>query len=1113
MKKSMKALISIVLILALLMSYAPSIVLAAPQAPSCERTGIYALKDVTLVPPFKSNGAANTAAVVVKAKGARMMHFTVDNGTKLCYCIEPGAGLTVDSTIDSAKANKYWTALKNSPDAKHQKIVQGIYRCVALADHMNPTKDADVHAIAQIVLWEIICGIRDPLTGEALKTTLQDSFANLATTDQQTYYHDRYVNFVNAYKQFDDIPSCMYSTPAAAKAKPITLQWNATNKRYQATVTDSKGLLSKMNTSGIFPSHVNVSKSGNNLTIWTTQPITTVTASSRINKDHGFSTSTSPSMLIYGGTLETGDTAQAVVSSSIPDPMSAYVAIKTGSAPTTEITVNKTWVDDNNRDGVRPSKITVNLLADGNLYKSKDITAADGWKYTFTGLPEYNNSGAKIKYTISENPVPKYTTSYNGFTIINTHQTSIVKTFTTKTWDDNGDQDGIRPDSITIRLYADGKEIDSKVVTEADGWEYEFADLPKYRDGGVEIKYEIKEDPIPGYETSYNGFDVINTHIPEKTQVSGQKTWVDNDNQDGYRPDSITVRLFADGVEIDSKVVTAKDDWRYAFTNLDKYRDHGTKIVYSISEDPVPEYATTYDGFNITNTHITEKTEISGQKTWDDCDDQDGIRPTSITVRLYRNGEEYDAQTVHARYGWQYHWDNLDKYEQGGLLVEWTVKEDPVDGYTPTYDGFNITNHYTPQTVEVSGEKRWDDNGNQDGVRPEEITVRLLRDGEEYAVCSVSAEQEWKYKFENLPKFRDGGEEIVWTVVEDEVPHYVTSYEGYTIVNTLIPEKTEIGGTKTWNDNNNQDGVRPEKIIVRLFRDGEEFMSQEITDVEGVWSYLFTDLDVYRDGGIKIEWTVTEDAVEGYTTTYDGYNIINTHETAKTDVEGVKTWVDDDDRDGLRPDSITVRLYRDGEEFDSKTVTEADEWKYSWTGLDKFRDGGVEIVWTIDEDAIEGYTKTIDGYNLTNTHEIEKITISGRKIWNDGSNAAELRPEAVMLTLCADGVEIETAEVKMTNTQSPDVWSYEFVNLPVYKAGKKVSYTVMEKPVSHYTATVNGFDITNTVVPPVDSPKTGDTARESLPKVMAVLAIVGVASGASCIGLIVSRRRKRKEDQ
>ncbi len=1113
MKKSLKVLVSLVLIIALLMSYAPSIVLAAPQSPACTRSAIYALKDVKLVPPFTSNGTANTASVVVKEKGEHIMHFTLDSGAKLCYCIEPGAGLTVDSTIDSAKTNKYWTALKKSSDPKHQKIVTGIYRVVALADHMNPTKDADVHAIAQIVLWEIICGIRDPITGEALKTTLQSSFANFATLDQETYYTNRYKQFVTAYQQFDDIPSFMYSSKTTATSKPITLNWNATNKRYQATVTDSKGLLSKMNTTGVFPDYVHVSKSGNNLTVWTTRPITNTLTSSRINKNHGFSTSTSPSMLIYGGNLENGDTAQAVVAASVPDPMAGYMAIKTGTEPKISVTVNKTWVDDNDRDGVRPDKITVNLLADGTLYKSQVITAADGWKYTFTGLPEYNNSGTKIKYTISENKVAKYETSYNGFTIINTHQTGVVKTFTTKTWDDNGDQDGLRPDSITIRLYADGKEIKSKKVTEKDGWKYEFTNLPKYRDGGIEIKYTIKEDPIPGYETSYDGFDVINTHIPEKTQISGKKTWEDNNNQDGYRPKSITVRLYADGKEIDSKVVTEKDGWKYAFTNLDKYRDHGTKIVYSIYEDPVPKYATTYDGLNIINTHITEKTEVSGVKTWQDKNNQDGVRPEKITVRLYRNGKEYDAKTVTAKEEWKYAWTKLDKYEQGGLLVEWTVKEDPVEGYTATYNGFNITNTYTPKTVDVSGSKRWDDNNNQDGVRPEEITVRLMRDGEEYDVKTVTAENEWNYSWKGLDKYRDGGVEIVWMVVEDEVPHYVTSYEGYTIVNTLIPEKTEIGGTKTWNDNNNQDGVRPEKITVRLYRDGEEFLTQEVTDVDGVWSYLFTDLDVYCDGGVKIEWTITEDAVEGYTTTYDGTNIINTHKTATTDVAGAKTWVDDNDRDGLRPDSITVRLYRDGTEYDAKTVTAEEEWKYAWTGLDKYRDGGVEIKWTIDEDAVEGYTKTIDGFNLTNTHEIEKITISGRKIWNDGSIPAELRPESVMLTLCADGEEIDTAEVTMTDAESPDVWHYEFANLPVYKAGKKVTYTVKEKPVANYTAAVQGFDITNSIVPPTDSPKTGDNSCAALPKLMAVMAIAAVVSGGACIALVIRRRKQKRNGQ
>ncbi len=1024
MKKSLKVLVSLVLIVALLMSYAPSIVLAAPQAPSCERTGIYALNDVMLVPPFKSDGTANTTAVVVKEEGARIMHFTVDNGTKLCYCIEPGAGLTVDSTIDSAKTNKYWTALKKSSDPKHQKIVTGIYRVVALADHMNPTKDADVHAIAQIVLWEIICGIRDPITGEALKTTLQNSFANLATTDQETYYTNRYKQFVTAYKEFDDIPSFMYSSKTAATSKPITLNWNATNKRYQATVTDSKGLLSKMNTTGVFPDYVHVSKSGNNLTIWTTRPITNALASSRINKNHGFSTSTSPSMLVYGGNLENGDISQALVAASVPDPMAGYMSIKTGTAPKINITVDKKWVDDNNRDGLRTDSVTANLFADGTFYDDAVITAAKGWKHTFTGLPEYNSNGKKIMWTITEVPVEGYETSYDGFTIINTHTTRIVKTLSAKTWEDAGNQDGLRPDSITLRLFADGVEIAHKVVTEADEWRHEFADLPKYRDGGIEIVYEIKEDPVPGYETTYDGYDIINTHIPEKITISGEKIWNDQNNQDGVRSEKVTLRLMRDGVEFDVKTVVEVDGrWTYAWENLDKYRDGGVEIVWTVVEDPVPGYETTYDGYNIINTHIPEKINISGVKTWDDRNNQDGIRSSNITLWLFRNGEEFDVKEITEVDGeWRYGWENLDKYENG-QLIEWVVREDPIEGYTTTYDGYNITNSHTPATVNISGEK-------------------------------------------------------------------------------------------TWHDQNDQDGIRAKEVILHLMRDGVEFDVKTVVEVDGRWIYAWENLDKYGDGGIEIVWTVMEDPVPGYETTYDGYDIINTHIPEKTEVSGTKTWVDDDNRDGLRTESVTVRLWRDGEEFDSKSVKEVDgEWRYAWTDLDKYRDGGVEIIWTITEDPIDGYVTTYDGYNITNTHEIETITISGRKIWNDGSNAAELRPESVMLTLCADGEEIDTAEVTMTDAESPDVWSYEFVDLPAYREGKKISYTIMEKPVANYTAVVQGFDITNSIVPPTDSPKTGDHSRAALPKLMAVMAIAAVVSGGACIALVIRRRKQKRNGQ
>jgi hypothetical protein len=68
----------------------------------------------------------------------------------------------------------------------------------------------------------------------------------------------------------------------------------------------------------------------------------------------------------------------------------------------------------------------------------------------------------------------------------------------------------------------------------------------------------VSEDAVDGYNTSYseeNEYVIINTHLIEKTSLNGVKTWNDNNNQDGIRPDSIMVRLYADGIEIANKKV------------------------------------------------------------------------------------------------------------------------------------------------------------------------------------------------------------------------------------------------------------------------------------------------------------------------------------------------------------------------------------------------------------------------------------------------------------------------------------------------------------------------------------------------------------------------------
>ncbi|MBR5516755.1 MAG: Cna B-type domain-containing protein, partial [Firmicutes bacterium] len=437
---------------------------------------------------------------------------------------------------------------------------------------------------------------------------------------------------------------------------------------------------------------------------------------------------------------------------------------------TTSISGSKTWNDDSNRDGKRPDSIKINLLADGNVKETKTVTAADGWKWTFTNLPTHID-GKAVNYKVTEEAVAGYTTEVSGYNVTNSYVPEKVKVEGTKTWEDNDNQDGVRPDSVTINLLANGTPIDSKEVTAADGWTYVFDDLYKY-EAGKEIIYTVTEDAVADYQTTYGeDYSVVNTHTPEKIAINGTKVWDDNNDQDGKRPDSITVRVHADGKEVASKTVTEDDNWTWSFTNLPKYRDGGIEVVYTVTEDAVAEYETTVvkgdDGYKITNTHTPAKTSVSGSKTWNDNNDQDGKRPDSITVTLLANGknvEGIEPKVVSAEDGWTWTFTNLDKYANGEEIV-YTVTEEAVAGYEAEFNGLNITNTHEPEKTSVDVKKVWDDANNQDGKRPGTITVTLLADGNEDKSVELSDENNWEYNFTNLDKYANG-EEIVYTVTE-----------------------------------------------------------------------------------------------------------------------------------------------------------------------------------------------------------------------------------------------------------------------------------------------------------------------------------------------------------
>ncbi|MBM6900344.1 Cna B-type domain-containing protein, partial [Gemmiger formicilis] len=386
---------------------------------------------------------------------------------------------------------------------------------------------------------------------------------------------------------------------------------------------------------------------------------------------------------------------------------------------------------------------------------------------------------------------------------------------------------------------------------------------------GIEMP-AAKEITVQTYESRYHDLGLYASQI----NIPVEKVWNDTNDQDGIRPETVTVTLKANGDDTGKKLTLSKDNnWQGAFSGLDQYLD-GKEIDYTVEEVPVTGYQTAIigsasKGFTITNTHTPETINISGSKTWEDNNNQDGKRPDSITIRLYANGTELTdkVQTVTADNNWKWSFTDLPKYAEGKLIA-YTITEDSVDGYTSEVDGFNVTNSHTPEEIDLSGSKTWDDAENQDGKRPDSITIRLYANGEQVKVVTVTADDGWKWNFTNLPKYENGSE-IRYTITEDVVPGYQSEVDGMDVTNHYTPGQINISVTKNWQDQDDADGIRPDSITVKLYADGKDTGRELVLDQENDWTGSFDELDEYA-GGVKIVYTIAEIEVKGYDTAISG---------------------------------------------------------------------------------------------------------------------------------------------------------------------------------------------------------------------------------------------------
>lgn len=229
-----------------------------------------------------------------------------------------------------------------------------------------------------------------------------------------------------------------------------------------------------------------------------------------------------------------------------------------------------------------------------------------------------------------------------------------------------------------------------------------------------EVNRPLGYEVIVDHETTPGMILVTNKHEPEDVNLKGKKTWDDDNDRDRKRPERIKVNLLADGEKIQEKFVTAKDDWAYEFKDLPKYKEGGTEIIYTITEDSVPNYTTDIEGPNITNKYTPGKTSATVTKTWDDQNDKEGKRAKSIRVQLYANGKKEGTQvTLNEGNKWTHTWTDLNE-NANGKPIKYTVKEvGSVDGYEVAVDNGNKGNLVITNTF-IEEIPPFDDSGNED---------------------------------------------------------------------------------------------------------------------------------------------------------------------------------------------------------------------------------------------------------------------------------------------------------------------------------------------------------------------------------------------------------------
>ncbi len=402
-----------------------------------------------------------------------------------------------------------------------------------------------------------------------------------------------------------------------------------------------------------------------------------------------------------------------------------------------DITVNKTWDDNETQANRRPSQIRFELYDDNSTqplthYDMNTTKREDSC--TFAKQPKYNSDGTTITYTVQEkeintNDLKFYQSEHSESTDNNGNKTynftnkfqkpiDTKKVTVTKIWQDNSDAAQKRPTSVTLQLNNQNVELTSNdaVLNDGNTWSTEMT-VDVYNDNGEEIEYTATESVVPQwYEKAEQGTTVTNTFKAPtdiKYDITLTKIWYDNNNEANKRPTSVKFDLYKIDVDGETEILVESgielkgnsNEWTIT-ENVQKYDEKANEIKYFVKEEATGSIFYIKDDKDPTDLTITnkfsvpeDKAVVSVKKVWNDNNNL--AKRETVTIRVTGNGKSQDivltSENANATDGNVWEKNNVKtdllKYDNLGNEVKYTFDEVNIpDGYIKTVNDNEITN-------------------------------------------------------------------------------------------------------------------------------------------------------------------------------------------------------------------------------------------------------------------------------------------------------------------------------------------------------------------------------------------------------------------------------------